>query len=139
VSESPPDDRSRRASDSGENLSPVGISGRVAFDPRGDAVWEFQTADGDFARDANTELVRKLDAAALSLEQTAVVKRPAEAASGPQPCPGGGFNPYDRAAPPAPARTALKFPPVHPVVVPQRRGGGLLQRLWSWHRGHGRR
>jgi hypothetical protein len=138
VSEVPPDDRTRRAPDDGRNLSSVGISGRVGFDPRGDAVWEFQTADGDYAREANTELVRKLDAPALSLEQTAIVKKAAEPAPGPPPCAGGGFNPYDRAAAPAPARKELRFPPVKPVALPQRRSGGLLQWLWSWHRGQGR-
>lgn len=119
-------------------LSPVGLSGRVAFDPRGDAIWEFQTAEGEYAREANTELVRKLDAPSLALEQTAIVKKVAEPPAGPRPCPGGGFNPYDSAAPRAPARPAIKFPPVNPAVVPQRRSEGLLQRLWSWHRGQGR-
>jgi hypothetical protein len=119
-------------------LSPVGLSGRVAFDPRGDAIWEFQTAEGEYAREANTELVRKLDAPSLALEQTVIVKKAEDPAAGPRPCPGGGFNPYDRAPPRTHARPALKFPPVNPVVVPKQRSDGLLQRLWSWHRGHGR-
>lgn len=137
MSESLPDDRSRHASGNGEILSPVGISGRVAFDPRGDAVWEFQTAEGAYAREANTELVRKLDAPSLTLEQTAIVKKAPEPAPASPRCPGGGFDPYDRAAPRTPTRTAPRFPPVNPVVLPQRRSVGLWQRLWSWHRGGG--
>lgn len=124
--------------DGGEHIASEGISGRVAFDDRGNAVWEFQTDDGDYAREANTALVRKLDAPTLALEQTAIVKSVEEPAPSPQQHPGGGFNPYDSVAPPAIARPALKLPPVHPAVAPTRRSGGLLQRLWFWHQGRGR-
>jgi hypothetical protein len=125
-------------SDSSEPIAAEGISGRVAFDDRGNAVWEFQTDDGAYAREADTALVRKLEAPTLALEQTAIVKRVEEPAPSPQQHPGDGFNPYDSVAHPATARSALKLPPVHPVVAPKRRSGGLLQRLWSWHQGRGR-
>ncbi len=50
-------------------------SGRVAFDERGNAVWEMRTADQRFVRDISTTQVRKL-VPPLSLEATAIVKKP---------------------------------------------------------------
>ncbi len=131
----PPNTRPRHAPDSGESLASEGVSGRVAFDDRGNAVWEFQTEGGDYASEASTALVRKLDAPTLALEQTAIVKKTEEPAPLPPQDLGGGFNPYDRVTPRPAARPALKLPPVNPVVVPKRSGGGLLQRLLAWHRG----
>ncbi len=39
-------------------------SGRVAFDARGNPVWEWRTGEGTFHRDASTTLVQKLEAPA---------------------------------------------------------------------------
>ncbi len=50
-------------------------SGRVAFDARGNAVWEMRTADHRYVRDASTTLVRKL-VPPLSMEATAIVRKP---------------------------------------------------------------
>jgi hypothetical protein len=92
-------------------------SGRVAFDSRGNSVWEWQVKTGVYSRDVNTESVRKLDLDELSLMDTAALrsmedKEDTEPTSAPQlgqPKPatlsridpklaGGGFNPYDNAA-----------------------------------------
>jgi hypothetical protein len=55
---------------------PDAASGRVAFDSRGNAVWEMRTADHRYVRDASTTLVRKLQSSQLSLETTVIVKKP---------------------------------------------------------------
>ena len=82
-------------------------SGRVAFDSRGNSVWEWQVQTGVYTRDVNTENVRKLDRDDLALEDTAAVRalgdEPAqsvrESATPKQPQldlqKGSGFNPYD--------------------------------------------
>lgn len=52
-------------------------AGRVTFDSRGNAVWEWRTDDGEFHRDASTSMVRALQPVGLSIEATMRVKRPA--------------------------------------------------------------
>ncbi len=78
-------------------------SGRVAYDSRGNPTWEWQLETGVYTRDVSTHRLRKLDLGELSLAETA--KHPqldpdksADAAQRPA-MPGGGFNPYDIAAP----------------------------------------
>ncbi|MET0986433.1 MAG: hypothetical protein ABW034_13600 [Steroidobacteraceae bacterium] len=79
-------------------------SGRVAFDSRGNSVWEWQVKTGVYTRDVNTESVRKLDLDDLALEDTAAVRalKDEPARSVPEPVApklelqkAGGFNPYD--------------------------------------------
>jgi hypothetical protein len=80
------DDTSRRVaptlptSQAERGRQPSATSGRVAFDSRGNAVWEMRTADHRYVRDASTTLVRKLQSSQLSLETTAIVKKPEPAA-----------------------------------------------------------
>ncbi|MET0660073.1 MAG: hypothetical protein ABW110_18180 [Steroidobacteraceae bacterium] len=83
-------------------------SGRVAFDSRGNSVWEWQVQTGVYTRDVNTESVRKLDLDDLSLEDTGAVRALEDQPSRSAPAPklpkleieraGGGFNPYDNSS-----------------------------------------
>src|SRR5450759_1907749 len=68
-------------------------TGRVQFDDRGNAIWEWAIATGAFGREVSTERLQKLEHPALSLAEDA-----------PTPCdhvkanPQGtvkGYNPYD--------------------------------------------
>jgi hypothetical protein len=82
-------------------------TGRVAFDSRGNSIWEWQLETGVYTRDVSTQKLRKLDLGELSLVDTAIHKNPLGADtksasergfdpydSGP---PSRGFNPYDNA------------------------------------------
>jgi hypothetical protein len=69
-------------------------TGRVKFDDRGNAIWEWSTATGAFGRDVSTERLQKLEHPALSIA----------AEDAPAPCetvranPLGtkkGYDPYD--------------------------------------------
>jgi hypothetical protein len=42
-------------------------TGRVKFDDRGNAIWEWSTATGAFGRDVSTERLQKLEHPALSI------------------------------------------------------------------------
>lgn len=71
-------------------------SGRVTFDERGNAVWEWSMSTGIFGRNVDTKRLKKLEAPDLKIED-----EPAKAAKGlsiepPKP-PGGGGDPYNRA------------------------------------------
>jgi len=79
---------------------PTQRSGRAKFDSRGNAVWEWQTEDGEFSTDVSTQRVRKLEAHDLSLEDTALIKKLNPGAKDKQP--NRGFNPYDNTAPGVP-------------------------------------
>jgi len=97
-------------------------SGRVAFDSRGNPIWEWQLETGVYSRDVSTQKLKKLDLGDLSIAESAIQKQPAglKAALGgsrvpdnkspgsgnaraPQSEAGGGFNPYDSSARPGPA------------------------------------
>lgn len=111
-------------------------SGRVAFDSRGNAVWEWRGEDGQFASDPSTTLVQKLEAPTLALEPTVIIAGPGKAPEGKSKLPCGGFDPYDRGnntamAPPSRQQSKLVFPPVKPAIAPPRKKEGLLQRLMS--------
>lgn len=69
-------------------------SGRVAFDDRGNSVWEWQLETGVYSRDVNTQRLKKLELDELSIEDTAAHRGPS---FGPEGKPGGGFNPYNTA------------------------------------------
>jgi len=48
-----------------------GRTGRVKFDDRGNAIWEWSIATGAFGREASTERLRRLEHPALSLADDA--------------------------------------------------------------------
>jgi hypothetical protein len=90
TAKSGPDDAgSAPASDAKTDKS----TGRVKFDDRGNAVWEWSIATGAFGREVSTERLQKLENPGLSLADDAPT--PFETA---RPNPLGtvkGYNPYD--------------------------------------------
>jgi hypothetical protein len=54
-------------------------SGRVRHDERGNAVWEWSTSTGSFARDMNTQRLKRLEHAGLSIVED---EKPTAAAQG---------------------------------------------------------
>lgn len=72
-------------------------SGRIAYDERGNSVWEWQLETGVYSRDISTQRLKKLDLNDLSIADTAIQQRPPGLAdpAARKPLPGGGFNPYD--------------------------------------------
>lgn len=78
-------------------------SGRVAYDSRGNPIWEWQLDTGVYTRDVSTQRLKKLDLGELSLADTAIHKKPGEEKPGAEPTTreraGGGFNPYDSGPP----------------------------------------
>lgn len=72
-------------------------SGRIAYDERGNSVWEWQLETGVYSRDISTQRLKKLDLNDLSIAETARHPRPPGLTDTPdrKPMPGGGFNPYD--------------------------------------------
>lgn len=50
-------------------------AGRVTFDSRGNAKWEWRTGDGEFKTDASTSMIRALQPQGLSLESTTRIQR----------------------------------------------------------------
>jgi hypothetical protein len=121
-------------------------SGRVGFDSRGNAVWEWRTADQKFVREGSTSLVRKLEVSHLSIESTAIAKRrlapqierqaPAAAAAAAGPLgTGGGFNPYDRSGHAVAKKHAVKHAAPRrssKIIVTSRSKPGLFDRLREW-------
>ena len=77
---------------------PVGVtrnnSGRVKFDDRGNAVWEWAVTTGSFATDISTSRLKKLENHTLSLADD----EPPPASNIVKPNPKGavqGYSPYD--------------------------------------------
>ncbi|MGD9842277.1 MAG: hypothetical protein AB7F79_12640 [Steroidobacteraceae bacterium] len=71
-------------------------SGRVAFDARGNPVWEWKTSTGVFDRNVSTQRLKKLEAQDLKLEDTQALKKPKELSIKEHGgLSGGGVNPYD--------------------------------------------
>jgi hypothetical protein len=69
-------------------------SGRVKFDDRGNAVWEWAVSTGSFATDVSTSRLKKLENQTLALADDA----PPPASSIVKPNPKGvvqGYSPYD--------------------------------------------
>ena len=81
-------------------------SGRVAFDSRGNAVWEWRTGDQQYAREVSTTLVQRLEAPGLDIAATGVVRAAtgdgtaaATKTPGAQAGPAAAsYNPYNHAA-----------------------------------------
>lgn len=77
----------------GAGLTPNN-SGRVKFDDRGNAVWEWAVSTGSFGTDVSTSRLKKLENQTLSLADDA----PPPASSIVKPNPKGsvqGYSPYD--------------------------------------------
>jgi hypothetical protein len=115
-------------------------SGRVTFDPRGDAVWEWRTGDGQFKRDASTTMLRRLEAPELCLEPTVIIKKQPAAPAGKAALSCGGYDPYEsgaagRNSAPAASHPAAARQSARPVVHQPRKESGVLQRLKTWVRG----
>ena len=79
-------------------------SGRVAFDARGNPVWEWKTADGEYDRNITTQELKKLEAKDLELLEAQDLLLQETRSTGQSnntrsqthsPLVGGGKNPYD--------------------------------------------
>lgn len=89
---------------------PTDRTGRVQFDERGNAIWEWSVATGAFGREVSTERLQKLEVPGLSLAEDAptpsqrVKANPMGAVKG--------YNPYDSGklgkAPEVPKKKDLK-------------------------------
>ena len=90
-----------KPTDKGPKESESKQSGRVAFDSRGNPIWEWQTSTGVFGRDVSTQRLKKLEAKELSLVETQSVEKPKKLELEDAPLPGGGTNPYNSSANPA--------------------------------------
>jgi hypothetical protein len=111
-------------------------SGRPTFDSRGNAVWEWKTETGQFSVDVSTQRLKKLEAPELSIEETTRAKKLGGLSIKEDTRPGGGFNPYDRAAP-ANKKAAWPTPPLVPQKKPipaqePRKPVKDLKRLQEW-------
>ena len=69
-------------------------AGRVRHDDRGMAVWEMAVATGEFATLSGTNILKKLDSAGLSIEETQRSMKPLEPKARDA---GGGSDPYNQA------------------------------------------
>jgi hypothetical protein len=110
-------------------------SGRVAYDSRGNPIWEWQLETGVYSRDVSTQKLKKLDLGDLSIAETARHKKPSGLENPDQPpgapakkapLPGGGFNPYDNAR-----AAGARLRPSQPPPAPQRKPTDL-RKLDAW-------
>jgi hypothetical protein len=75
-------------------------SGRVAFDARGNPIWEWQLETGVYSRDVETQRLEKLHLGDLSIAEDSAVPQPdaqapTKGSANPSKLPGGAINPYD--------------------------------------------
>jgi hypothetical protein len=90
------DPKDKGKDDAGSPAEGRKSSGRVAFDERGNSVWEWQLETGVYSRDVNTQKLKKLELDELSIAETAQHKKPTGlGVPEKRAMPGGGFNPYD--------------------------------------------
>jgi|HubBroStandDraft_5_1064220.scaffolds.fasta_scaffold80329_2 hypothetical protein len=68
-------------------------SGRVKFDERGNAVWEWSVATGAFGREVSTDRMKKLENSALSLAEDSPT--PVDVVKSNPHGTVKGYNPYD--------------------------------------------
>lgn len=88
-------------------------SGRVAYDSKGNPIWEWETSTGVFNRDVSTQRLKKLEAK-LSLEETQPVpQQKTLSVQEPERLPGGGMNPYDTGG----RSDTPNNPGVHPALA----------------------
>ena len=121
-------------------------SGRVAFDARGNPIWEWQLETGVYSRDVSTQKLQKLNLGDLSIAETAIQKRPAGIAalagsvakSKTASLPGGGSNPYDT-SPALAGKPTEEGQPSKPAAPSIRRAAppplpkeSVLSRLDQW-------
>lgn len=66
-------------------------SGRVTFDERGNAVWEWSMSTGNFGRNVDTKRLKKLEAIDLKIADEPGPKDSQQ----PARQPGGGIDPYN--------------------------------------------
>jgi hypothetical protein len=88
---------------------PKKSTGRVQFDDRGNAVWEWSVSTGAFGRDVSTARLKKLEIPGLSLADDDAKTAAKGKAS--NPGAGGGYNPYESAEPSKPRGTPPRVTP----------------------------
>jgi hypothetical protein len=79
-------DKDKPAAPPASAPAPAKSSGRVKFDERGQAVWEWQLKTGRFDLDVDSARIRALTQTELSVD---------DPTAAPPPPTGGGMNPYE--------------------------------------------
>jgi hypothetical protein len=106
-------------------------SGRVAFDSRGNAVWEWRMKTGVFGRDVDTGKLRTLEARDLEIaaDPAAEEPTPEEKKTAARAARRTGFDPYNSTAPKPKAGAAPAKPaPRHADTT---RRPGFFRRLFG--------
>ncbi len=86
----------------------------MAFDSRGNPVWEWKTSTGVFDRNVSTQRLKKLEAQHLKLEDTLPPTKKNELSVQEQDVlPGGGINPYDSGG----LKSGHVTPQTHPALA----------------------
>ncbi len=110
-------------------------SGRVAFDAKGNPVWEWQTSTGVFEQDVSTQRLKKLEAPELSLASTQPVPTIGNKSNiKTKSKEDTGFNPYNSDGPVKPRtdRTAAAHPAlVHKKPPPKRQETPKPTGVWN--------